>query len=298
MYHFFNYYKMNKRDILNNILFKYEHKNKLSYFPEFVNLVLNHNIKYVRQQNLMSKCDNNIIINRNRRRSFVTTENKPIIWLYWNSGYDNLPEIIALSKKNLQSHLSKKYKIIYLDDNNISKYIDVNTYYYKYIKKHKSIQAFTDILRMDLLITYGGYWMDLTCITSFSELPKYNKNQAIIPRHLTDRHLKYDTWFLGSDIDDNFLIELRDYSIDILLNMSHTPYHFMGIMMDYLITIKDYKLNFLNIKREYFFYDNNDASLDLCREIYISVPVIKLDRHDKNRDKPYIKNFRIILSLE
>lgn len=109
----------------------------------------------------------------------ITSHFPRIIWMYWHSGAENMPEEC---KKCWETY--KKYnplwEIIIVSDNNLLCYLD--DYISSNIKKstlrvsHKS-----DLIRIALLNKYGGVWADLTsiCVDSLEWIQQY-KNASIL----------------------------------------------------------------------------------------------------------------------
>ena len=83
------------------------------------------------------------------------------IFIYWEQGIKNSPKIVkeCIIRIKLKN---PTWEIIYLDNNNINKYIDIN----KEIPniKNKNIKKchYADIVRLFLLDKYGGCWCDAT----------------------------------------------------------------------------------------------------------------------------------------
>ena len=89
--------------------------------------------------------------------SYIT--NKTIFWC-WFQGFNNITKLglscLNSIKKNLQG-----YNIIIINDTNINKYVNIPKYIMdKYKKGIFSPTHFSDILRLELLNTYGGTWID------------------------------------------------------------------------------------------------------------------------------------------
>ena len=94
---------------------------------------------------------------------------KKIIWQYWAQGYSELPEVVQRCLSSIEKY-AEDYQVIRLDDNNLSEYLELPEYVTE--KRDKfSIAHFSDLLRVLLLSTYGGVWMDATVMLS-APLPK------------------------------------------------------------------------------------------------------------------------------
>lgn len=92
--------------------------------------------------------------------------NEKIIWQYWGTGWDSekLPDIVKVCRKSVERY-KKDYTVVRLDDENIDEYIEVPEFVLK--KKKEEIIKFAfyaDIIRLILLATYGGIWLDATVL--------------------------------------------------------------------------------------------------------------------------------------
>lgn len=113
-----------------------------------------------------------------------------IIWQYWGQGIsNNIPNIVKLSFYSVDKYKGD-YKVIRLDDNNLEEYVDIPDFIKEKKIKGKIAPAFfSDILRVLLLATYGGIWIDATILLT-SEIDK-------------------------EILESEFFIFSRDYSISI-----------------------------------------------------------------------------------
>lgn len=92
-----------------------------------------------------------------------------IVWQYWAQGIEHSPEIIKICLQSVNSYFSQYgYRVIYLSDNNIREYLDINPLYFKKAstKNGYSIAVLSDLIRFGLLYNYGGIWCDATIFIS------------------------------------------------------------------------------------------------------------------------------------
>lgn len=94
-----------------------------------------------------------------------------IIWQYWGQGYENVPEMVRICLDSVE-HYKGNFQLIKLTDDNISEYLDFPTEIYQkrklFLKSH-----FSDLLRVALLATYGGVWLDATILLTAPLPEKY-----------------------------------------------------------------------------------------------------------------------------
>jgi hypothetical protein len=91
-------------------------------------------------------------------------KDKKIIWQYWGQGWnsESLPEVVKICTRSVQMNKGD-YEVIYLDDNNISEYIDFPHFVHEKRKNSGFRHVFfSDLLRLALLKAYGGVWVDAT----------------------------------------------------------------------------------------------------------------------------------------
>src|SRR5215204_6158521 len=81
------------------------------------------------------------------------------IWLYWDTGFADAPELVRLCAKSWVKR-NPDWNVILLDDDNVNKYVNMADVRQRNPKL--PIQAFTDLLRLRLLKSYGGIWSDAT----------------------------------------------------------------------------------------------------------------------------------------
>lgn len=81
------------------------------------------------------------------------------IWMFWYQGEDFMPEIVKMCIESVRKH-SCGYSVVLLDKDNISDYLDLPVM--KKINHGMTYTNFSDYLRLSLLTTYGGIWIDAT----------------------------------------------------------------------------------------------------------------------------------------
>lgn len=87
-----------------------------------------------------------------------------VIWQYWAQGYEQVPEVVQMCLASVD-RWAGGYKIIRLSDANLSEFLDIPDFVMKKRSTY-SIAHFADLLRLMLLKTYGGIWLDVTVMLS------------------------------------------------------------------------------------------------------------------------------------
>ena len=129
------------------------------------------------------------------------------LWIYWEQGFENAPEIVTKCVRSWQYH-NRDFKIVLLDKRNLENYIDVE-------RPMQAIQAWSDIVRINLLKEYGGFWVDATvaCNMSIEDwIPKYAK-EGFFGFYKPNPSVEIASWFLYGE-KGNRIIETWKEAVD------------------------------------------------------------------------------------
>ena len=107
-----------------------------------------------------------------------TLSNK--VWLCWLQGMDNAPELVKKCYRSLEENLVdmqnglQDREIILLTEENYRDYVHFPDFIQKKIDNGVITRThMSDLLRMELLIRYGGTWIDATVFCSGKNIPSY-----------------------------------------------------------------------------------------------------------------------------
>ena len=95
------------------------------------------------------------------------------IWILWLDGLDSAPEVVKACVRSVTEHFPDK-KVHILTEDNYREYVTFPPFIQEKIdsgvisKTHMS-----DLLRLELLIRYGGTWLDSTVFCTSSNVPSY-----------------------------------------------------------------------------------------------------------------------------
>lgn len=133
------------------------------------------------------------------------------IWMYWNQGLEKAPLLVQKCYESVCRNKPQDFEIILLSDRNLNEYISLPDYIWdKYEKKYIIIAHLADIIRLELLCTYGGCWIDATVFCS-DIIPEYMvKSDMFMFKFasvVTDPVLKTSNWWISSK-QSNRLIQL------------------------------------------------------------------------------------------
>ncbi len=96
------------------------------------------------------------------------------IYYCWLQGEEYLTPVARVCYNVLKKQAGN-YKVIFLDENNFSDYVDIPDYIVQKFKSGKMKPAhFSDVIRMNLLEKFGGLWLDATVLVT-EPLEKHKK---------------------------------------------------------------------------------------------------------------------------
>lgn len=134
--------------------------------------------KYLSTVNAMSKTANRIMkeyskyVGKAHFEKYDKPDMSNTIWFCWLQGIENAPELVKHCFESIKYHITDM-DIILLDENNLFDYISMPEYI---IDKWKAgvitNTHFSDLIRVNILNSYGGLWLDSTVYLT-SGLPDY-----------------------------------------------------------------------------------------------------------------------------
>jgi len=133
------------------------------------------------------------------------------IWFYWHQGFYNAPPIIKKCLLSWQLH-HRNYEVNFLDKNSVTEYIKIPSFF-NLDRKDMTIQEYSNFIRLSLLRTYGGIWVDSTiyCYASLDTwLNKFLKEGIFMFRNSFQGRLTVN-WFIAS-VPNHYIITTWLYS--------------------------------------------------------------------------------------
>lgn len=115
-------------------------------------------------------------------------EVSPYIWVCWWQGENDMSPIVKECYRRICKYDQGK-KVVLITDENLNEWVSFPNYIIeKYQKGIITKTHFSDLLRTELLLKYGGVWMDITLLT-YSEVPSDFYNYPIYTgRYRYNRH--------------------------------------------------------------------------------------------------------------
>ena len=138
------------------------------------------------------------------------------IWLCWFQGIEMAPELVKRCVESIQKNLPSR-EVVIITSENMQDYVPFPDFI---MDKWKSGQIththMTDLLRLELLIRYGGTWMDATVFCSEREenIPSYFFDsdlfffQSLKPGRDGHSHIN-SSWFMTAKSNNKYLMACR-----------------------------------------------------------------------------------------
>lgn len=133
-----------------------------------------------------------------------------IIFWCWLQGKNNISNISLSCLNSVYKNCKKYHNIKMITENNMLKYIKLPSYIIeKYNKKYIGKAHFCDLLRIELLIKFGGTWVDSTIlITKYDE--SFFRKDLFFFSKINDKYSAGSNWFITSEKGNPILKTTRD----------------------------------------------------------------------------------------
>jgi|GEM_PF-293507 len=93
-----------------------------------------------------------------------------IVWWCWFQGYDQAPELVKSCHESIKRNMPG-YEIRIITFENLFEYVTLPEHITEKFKRGKIGMAhFSDIIRLELLIRYGGVWVDATVLCTDADM--------------------------------------------------------------------------------------------------------------------------------
>lgn len=141
-----------------------------------------------------------------------TTSNK--IWICWFQGMENAPELVQKCYNSVVNN-NPNSEVIVITSENMSQYVTFPDYIIDKWKKGIITHThMTDLMRLELLINYGGLWLDATVLCT-GKAPDYFYNselffyQCLKPGR--DGHGNFiSSWLINAKTNNKILMATRE----------------------------------------------------------------------------------------
>lgn len=140
------------------------------------------------------------------------------VWICWLQGMDNAPEIVKICHASIKRYLVDR-EIVVITEESINKYVEFPEHIQRKYKEGKIPAAqYSDLLRLELLIRYGGTWIDSTVLCTGNVNDNINVNDYLNADLFLFQFLNKDetrfrgisNWLITSSPNQKVLLILRD----------------------------------------------------------------------------------------
>lgn len=223
-----------------------------------------------------------------------------VIWQYWAQGFDNVPDKVRKCLDSVERYAGE-YRIIRLSDGDLADYLDLPGYVMGK-RSCYSVAFFSDLLRVLLLSTYGGIWLDATVMLTGPIPEEYLTCDYFLfqrdpdekdKEYWQDTYAYYFGWYKGFRVNmlSSIMIVKRDSAVvrrlaELMLkwwreNDAIPDYFFLQILYDVLVTgpMKEYRCPVVSDCRPHYLQQSiNDPRFYLMgrEEIMATIPIHKL----------------------
>lgn len=124
------------------------------------------------------------------------------IWILWLQGFDQAPALVKKCCDSIFKYKPEHFEIVLLTRRNMKEYIQLPAYVLeKYDTGIITATHLSDIIRLELLGTYGGCWIDATVFCS-APIPEYMLSDMFLFKLdsiLCDPVIKMSSWWMAAD---------------------------------------------------------------------------------------------------
>ena len=217
---------------------------------------------------------------------------RPAIWYFWWDGKDNLPDVCLHCLKSIEMNC-REGKVIFVDKNNYQDFVKIHPVIEKkFAEGIIPIQQFSDVLRVELLKTYGGLWLDATMFITSDLENEFNS------RFFTLKHGTQTCFVSNGRWSISCIRSEKAHPLFMFLSDAFKRYYSKYdtlidyFLMDYLVDIAYENISSVSIDIDsvvqnnpdvYFLQNNFDKKFDPVKfeKITLETKFFKLNWRDK-----------------
>lgn len=158
------------------------------------------------------------LVNRSYVDSGIDTMCTKKIWICWLQGIANAPDLVKRCYDSLNDRFYDYEKTL-ITNENIEKYVTIDAIVMdKWKKDSISNTAFSNILRLELLLSHGGVWLDSTVLCTDDKFPEYIVNSPLFVysfwKWISGDVRPVSTWLMASCKNNIILRTVRDLLVN------------------------------------------------------------------------------------
>lgn len=156
------------------------------------------------------------------------------IWVCWFQGLESAPDLVKKCISSLETNLPNK-EIIIITSENMKDYVEFPKFIYdKWKNGQISHTHMTDLLRLELLIKYGGTWIDSTvlCTEKEENIPNYFFNSELFFYQINKpgrdgQAIPVSSWYLSAKTNNKVLLMTRFLCYEYWKKNNHLVDYFL-----------------------------------------------------------------------
>ena len=155
------------------------------------------------------------------------------VWFCWLQGLEQAPPIVKACYSSLKQNLSDR-EIKIITEKNWREYVELPDFIVeRWNKKQLPPALFSDLLRLQLLIRYGGTWIDSTVLCTGTEHAMDYLDSDLfmfqyrLPQSSPASFEGISNWFITSCTNNKLLLVLRDMLFAYWKEFDCTLYYFI-----------------------------------------------------------------------
>ena len=178
---------------------------------EILRLAVNNKLLKRLRKNYKSFIDEFKKANDNKYCTGKDEHEKRKIWICWFQGIENAPDIVQKCYSSVKEYITDR-EIVLITEDNYRDYVEFPEFIKKKVDEGIiSKTHLSDLLRLELLIRYGGTWMDATIFCT-SRCPDYMLDSELflfqnLKPGLDGHCSNISNWFITAE-KDNLILKL------------------------------------------------------------------------------------------
>jgi hypothetical protein len=167
--------------------------------------------------------------------------NKDTVWFMWLQGIDNPPDIVKKCLESQKKAMPDKHFIV-LDDSNYQEYASLPDFI---VKKHDEgiigHAHFSDLIRNEILIKHGGFWIDATVfMTDANLIENVEKTDLFMYSYyyfgFNPEIMELNNWFIYSTTNNNMLSLLQKFLYEYWKDNNRASNYYIYHIFETIVT--------------------------------------------------------------
>jgi hypothetical protein len=150
------------------------------------------------------------------------------VWWCWLQGEEKAPELNKACLNSLRKTLLDR-EIVVISDKNYKEYVEIPDYILdKYNKGIITRTHFSDILRLELLVKYGGTWIDSSVLCTEYNKVFFDKDLFVFQNWMkVDSSICLSSWFITAEREEPILKTTKDLLYQYWKNNNYLIHYYL-----------------------------------------------------------------------